>query len=219
MQYDHAWQELGFIPPYRLVGFYAIPSPALAEANPNAYQRQLSEMPKGCGIGSCSVCTTPLVNNYILKDARGVRFAVGCDCVQKQGSSSLISDVQAHKNRIAREVRAAKREEQRRAKYEYYLAELESQRTRNGGLTDDELEAQHREQAARNRHNAITDLLAPLAHILNQQNGDFCRSVTRLLNNGDVKALSTRMIDIVDQICQRNGLEGAAKIIDRARSI
>lgn len=78
--------------PFKVVGFYALPSKSLAEHNPNAYNLQLKAMPKGVGIGSCSYCGIALVNNYILESKDGKKSVVGCDCVQKVGDTGFLKN-------------------------------------------------------------------------------------------------------------------------------
>lgn len=219
MALTHEWQKLGFAPPFKLVGFFSMPPRSLAEANPSAYANAMQEMPRGCGIGSCGICGVALVNNYILKDSSGVKFSVGCDCVEKHGDSRLISDVEAHKKKIAREKRQANRLASQEAKYNAYLSELVAQRERNGGMTDDELERHNRDVAERDRLNKVLDLVQPIADILHRQNGDFCRSMTAQLNDGKVNGLSPRAISIIADICKKNGLPDTVDRIDRAKRI
>lgn len=146
----HKWESLGFKPPFKCVGLFSIPSPSLAEANPSAYQHALSEMPKGYGCGSCSVCGTPLVHNFLIVDGAGAKFSVGCDCVKKIGNTALITSIEKERLKHNREKARAKREEKRKAEYAAREAMLDQERAVNGGLTSYEL----KEKEDRDRENA-----------------------------------------------------------------
>ena len=137
----HRWTELGLgTAPFRLVGFYSIPSQSLAETNPTAYNNQLAAMPKGFSIGSCGVCGMPLVNNYLVKSSDNKCFAVGCDCVEKIGESKLLDDVKSERLKLQREKRRLQREIAAKERREELEAELQRQRDNNGGFTDYELQ-------------------------------------------------------------------------------
>lgn len=140
MELMHKWENRGYTPPYRCLGVASIPSPALAEANPLAYSRALSELPKGFACGSCSICGTPLVHNFLMIDANGSRFTVGSDCVKKSGDAQLVSAIEKERLAFNRAKAKAKRDAIRAAAHSAYEAELEAQRARNNGLTDYEVE-------------------------------------------------------------------------------
>lgn len=74
--------------PFRFVTMIAIPSPALCEQNPNAYNaavREASHLAQhyGVHIGTCNHCGMGIMANYVIQSADSRRSVVGCDCVRK----------------------------------------------------------------------------------------------------------------------------------------
>jgi hypothetical protein len=219
MQTYHVWQEHGFIPPYKLTGFYSIPSTSLAEANPSVYNALLAQMPKNCGIGSCGVCGMSLVNNFIITDATGKKFSVGCDCVKKHGGTRLITEVEAQQKAIDK----AKRAEKTRLKYEAQAAarklEQEAQRERNGGMTDYELEMHNRKEKEQARIREICMIMHPVICALNDKRTDFCNSIVRQIEAGHMYSIGGRAIDIIDGICKKAKVLNAVELFERASKI
>ena len=138
----HKW-EIGtnLKAPFKLIGFFKLPSALSAEHNPGAYQNAMNEMPKNCRIGTCEICNASLINNYIIEDSTGYYFSVGCDCVLKSGPKNVISEVKAKKLQLDRKDRAAKREA-------VYQERLVNERLANGGLTNYEVYQNRQEQLA-----------------------------------------------------------------------
>src|ERR1700748_2403557 len=80
----HPFEVAGLgLAPFRCVGAYSLPSPSMAEQNPQAYQNALRDMPKGWGIGSCAYCGMGLVHNFLIRSKDGKGFVVGSECVAK----------------------------------------------------------------------------------------------------------------------------------------
>lgn len=144
---SHDWEQYGFKAPYRCVGMYSLPSSSLAEHNPSAYMLQLQAAPKGYGIGSCSVCYTALMNNYLMNDANGKKFVVGCDCVLKTHNYKLIREMKSFKRDAETNKRIAKKAAETKAR-------LNAEREKNGGLTDAEVVVNTR-QAERDAYYAL----------------------------------------------------------------
>jgi hypothetical protein len=120
----HVFEKSGNGPaPFRCVGFAAIPSTSLAAQNVEAYNLALSQLPKGIGCGSCCHCGTAIMNNYIIENAAGKRFVVGCDCVAKTGDAGLIKEVRAERLRVVREKREASRAMKRSDREALWAAE------------------------------------------------------------------------------------------------
>lgn len=115
--------------PFRCVGMFSIPSAAVQQANPDAYNNQLAQMPRGYGCGTCAYCGQAIMHCYLIQAACGAKFAVGCDCVAKTGEAKLIERADLFRKRAERkareEVRAAKMAE-RRAAYMAKRAEREA---------------------------------------------------------------------------------------------
>lgn len=166
--------------PFRCVGLAKIPSPALAEANPDAYNNALRALPPQYRCGTCSYCGQAIMNNFLIQSSDGNTFSVGCECVRKTGDAGLENKTKALKRKAAREERERKRQEA-------YEAELQAQRERNGGLTDYEVrqeeEAKRRQaeaDAARNR--AL--VMAELSSRLRDGKGGFRDSVAATMDEG-----------------------------------
>lgn len=70
--------------PYRFAGAYELPSRELAAANPDAYNAALRDLPRLTdGNGSCSCCGMPITNIFVVRNAAGQLYGVGCECVDK----------------------------------------------------------------------------------------------------------------------------------------
>lgn len=192
--------------PFKVVGFYKIPSLSLAEHNPNAYNNQLSAMPQGFGIGSCAFCGIGLVNNYLIESADGKKSAVGCDCVGKAGDAGLTSKIKEMQRQARREAREIARE----AKYQ---AQLDAQRKANGGKTD----AQIREEKIEARNAAITagkmaikESLKEVGLALRHANGAFAHDLSNLLREVNFDQISPNMQRIATEIATKE-ITGARK--------
>jgi hypothetical protein len=158
---SHRWEEAGLgQAPYRLVTCISLATPSLAEANPEGYMNQMREASQaakhfGVYLGSCNYCLASLIHNYVVRDAGGKHFVIGCDCVEHCGDRLLIDEVkQSEKKRL----RAMKAERDRAA----FEAQQAAERTRNGGKTDseircDEYQARMREEQQRQREAALKD--------------------------------------------------------------
>lgn len=70
-----------------VVGFFSLPSPALAESNPSAYNAAMSEAPKGAG--SCAHCGTGILHHVVIRLADGSRAFIGTSCAEKVGSERV----------------------------------------------------------------------------------------------------------------------------------
>ncbi len=79
--------------PFTLVDVWNAPSRSLAEANPEAYNRAISEGPRttsGRGFCSCHYCGHEILTHCVIEGSDGARFFVGSDCVAKTGDKGLI---------------------------------------------------------------------------------------------------------------------------------
>lgn len=143
----HDWEKRGFRAPYTLLGIWSAPSKGLLEQNPSAYNNEMAARPKCCHF-VCDVCGTPIANHFIVRDAAGKNFAVGCDCIEKSGNTKLMTETKAAKLAADRAKRAEKRAQKAEADRIAREARIAEERARNGGLTDWEAE-QKRKQAER----------------------------------------------------------------------
>lgn len=195
----HKLTEMGLgEAPFRVVGFYKLPSSALAGTNPFAYEAILASRPKGVMVGSCAMCGTGLTNNYIIKSADGKKHAVGCDCVEKIHDVRLTNDIKELKRKARLEARLVKAEQERVA----YQAALQEQRTRNNGMTDFEVKQEEARVAEALRVAPIVALLAPLANEIEDGKGGFCDSIAESLRKGLIP--SGRGLDITIDILSKN---------------
>ena len=174
MEKIHVFEAAGLgKAPFKLVGIFELPSKALQEANPDAYNNALRSLPLHVGMGTCHFCGHAIMVNCMIQSADGKKFMVGTDCVAKTGDKGLVDKVKMERRKQARE----KREEKRRAEFRkaaedrkaHMELELKAQRERNGGLTDEEVKQQ--------KLNAKIAKLAPLADALDDGRGVFRQSV------------------------------------------
>lgn len=198
----HKWTEYGLgEAPFRFVGVAQIPSPSLAEANPDAYNNAMRALPPGYHCGTCAVCGMPLMNNYLIKSADGRTFSVGCECVLKRGDRSLVDAVKAEERKRRREAYAIKKAAEREARMERRRkereAKLEAERARNGGLTDEELRKRREDDLAARRWES----LKPIAEVLADGRGGFRDSIAADMKRGQLPR--GRGEDIVMDICAK----------------
>jgi hypothetical protein len=66
-----------------IVGYFAMPSRALAEANPEAYSNALRGLPAGAG--SCQYCGTGIHHHIVVRLADLRTVFIGTDCAEKVG--------------------------------------------------------------------------------------------------------------------------------------
>lgn len=203
--------------PFKCIGLYSIPSPTLAEANPDAYNNALRDMPQGFRCGTCSYCGQPIMNNYLIKSSDGKTFSVGCECVMKTYDNGMINKVKAIKSKLAREAREKKRMEQRKA-------EEAEQRKRNGGLTDWEIQVKKNEEkrmeAIRIKETRIR-LLSDLVERMRDGKGGFRDSVAAGMRDGDIPFGRGRDIacDILAKQCGRQNSKEYELEYDRVENI
>ena len=199
----HKWEIEGIgTAPFRLVGVVALPSLSVAEKNPDAYNAELKyACSTAPGIGICRVCGMPIIHNFIIEDANGKRFPVGCECVTKKSDDKmLITEIEAEKRRIAREARQVKAQAKREAK-------LQEQREKNGGLTNWEL-AEKKQQEREAARLELGKKFAEYASILERTGGHFCMSVASDLRHGWLP--KGRGFDImVDILAKTEGRRGS----------
>jgi hypothetical protein len=192
--------------PFKLIGFYKMPSNSLAGQNPDAYNMALRAMPQGAGCGSCQFCGIPLINNFIIESSDGQKNAVGCDCVQKVGDRGLTTKIKEMQRIARKEKRDAEREATR-------LAKLEAEREKNGGKTDSEIfeeKVNARNKAIEQGMVSIEESLTAIRNALKQAYGDFARNMYYLIKEGDFSAISPNMQRIIIEIAAKQ-ISGARK--------
>ncbi len=113
----HTFEKAGLgKAPFKIIGTWSMPSKALAEKNPTAWNNALREGPKNAGC--CQFCFTGIIHHFIIKSADEKIFHVGSSCVNKTFDKKLIGEVKRIKNEIAREKRAEKKAVERKARSE-----------------------------------------------------------------------------------------------------
>ena len=94
--------------PFKFLYVASLPSPSLAEQNPQAYQNAMRDLPKGVALGCCAYCGHDLVHNFIVRSSDGKEFSVGSECIEKVGDKGLITAVRLHERQVRQEKRRAK---------------------------------------------------------------------------------------------------------------
>lgn len=219
----HIWEQSGIgKAPFVVVDVFEIPSRALLEQNPTAYNNAMADAP--CAVGGCRVCGTGLTINYIIRDAFGVLFAVGCECVKKSGDKGLIKATNSFKNQRQREINHIKR-------MDVINTKLEQQRQANNGLTDYELAVKQRLEADQKHADImapVVALLSPLADRLADGKGGFCDSVSADLKKGIIPKGrgESIMLDVlakqagrVNSAAYKAELDALCDILDQAENL
>jgi len=209
-QVHHDWERVAGRAPYRLVGVFSIPHPASFGDNMAGYQnalRDLGEAQRAFGVagGACDICGHPLTNNYVLENADGRRFVVGCECVTHSGDSRLTTEVEEAERQRQRKLRQAKE----RARWAAEKATREAQeRLQYGGKTWAEVRAEQireAEQQAAQRADEAKVANAWLIAILERvpTTGDFIPSMIGTLQREPAADLSRRCREILGDIYAR----------------
>lgn len=93
-----------------VTGFFSLPSPSLAEANPEAYNRAMAEAPAGSG--SCAHCGTGIRNHVVIRTAEGTTAFIGTQCAIKVGEERVKQSVRerlTEEQLVAREQKVSQR--------------------------------------------------------------------------------------------------------------
>lgn len=170
--------------PYRLLGVWSMPTVAMSETNPAAYEAEMKSRPTFCN-GSCDHCGTGITHHYMVMDADGKRFAVGSSCIEKLGDCDLVSAASKHR----REQLAKARQEERIKRFESCKAAreatLDEERLLNGGLTNAELESEIRRENEKLRLNQRREVIAVFEEDL-AKSGDFGKSIVASFLKGSI---------------------------------
>ena len=109
--------------PYRLVDFFALVVPSEANQGRNNFHLAPKNLKSGCG--TCAHCGHGIINNYIVQNGLGERFAIGSECVEKAGHSGEFENMSAfekHQRQLKRQQNQDRRERQRVALKEKLVA-------------------------------------------------------------------------------------------------
>jgi hypothetical protein len=96
-----------------IVGFFSIPSPALAEHNPAAYTAAIAGLPDGAG--SCSHCGLGILHHVVIRDEDGKQRFIGTTCAEKVGVPKVREAVRYRMTSEQLAARDAERESKREA--------------------------------------------------------------------------------------------------------
>ncbi|MCY9866453.1 hypothetical protein OTK49_28340 [Vibrio coralliirubri] len=196
----HKFFKMGTGSAYRLVGIWSVPDRSMLIHNNALFHKMVSARPKSCQF-HCAHCGTSILNHYIIRDDNGEDFAVGSSCIEKLGQTRLISEAKAAKLEIDREKRRVEREKKNKERQEKREAELNSQRERNGGMTDYELKQKEKQERKEDFFDFSRDVAKPILKILKKQNGGFVESIASNYKQGDVPRGGAKpiIIDIVNK--------------------
>jgi hypothetical protein len=199
MTLTHKWQEQGLgRAPFQFIAVISMPSRAIGEKNPNAYNQMAAECSRearhfGVELCTCNACGKDLTVNCIVRDADGKHFVVGSDCIRKVGDSRLESALKlAEKAR-----RKAAAQTKRQAEWEAKRPEREAQATewaRQQAERAAQVEASRAEMTARN------GWLLDVLRAASRYDGDFCSNMARSLETAAIGSLSDRAYSIVREI-------------------
>lgn len=182
----HPFTTAGMGPaPFRFVGACSIPSNWLAGENPSAYNAALSALPRHLkgGLGTCCHCGMAIMNVFIVRNADGDEYGVGCDCIEKVGDMKVVPAMKLAKAKMEREKRRAKAEAKRVAREAARKAEREAYAASPEGIAA-AAAAEAERQAEIARRAAIQAVTGPLAERLKDGRGGFCDSVAFDLAGG-----------------------------------
>lgn len=94
-----------------VIGFFSLPSPSLAEINPEAYSTAMREAPKGAG--ACQHCGTGILHHVIIRLADEQTAFIGRDCAERVGSPEVCRCVRERQTAEQIAARDAKAEARR----------------------------------------------------------------------------------------------------------
>ena len=215
----HLWQEQGLgVAPFRFITCISIPSKALCEANPNAYNGQMAEAhhsAEGFGVHLCTCysCGMSLNHNYVIRDKNGKHFVVGSDCVGKTYDAKLIAEVELAEKRRLAAVREAKRLADAAEYARLHQLNLAAQRQANGGLTDSELLQQKQLDERLAKEAAMHDRNRWLITVINAvpYHSDFLISMRESLSRVTVKELPEKCRNILADVYAKQITDGAKR--------
>lgn len=146
----HDWEERIGKPGYEFVALASTPTMAQFGDNVGGYQNAAQEVndlarAHDVQLGMCHVCGTPLLHNYICRNADGKAFVVGSECVNKLNDTRLSTDIQERERDRQRDLRIARNAQRR--KQETAAREAE-ERKLNNGKTLAEIRAENAKQEA-----------------------------------------------------------------------
>lgn len=206
----HDWEKRVGRPPYSLRGCISIPSVEAYGMNVEGYNAALRDMSAECHhfgvmVGCCEVCGMCLTHNYVLRNADGSHFVVGCDCVRHMGDTRMATEVEEMERERLRRAAA----DRRRAQWERERVAREArERLENlfdGAVTNWELWARRdreAQEAARQKAARAAADNEWLVSVLRKvpTGGEFIPSMIMTLRDKHLDDLSRRCVIILREI-------------------
>ncbi len=205
--------------PFRFVGMASIPSTSLAEQNPTGYNNALAALPRDLvnGCGTCANCGMAIMNIFIVQNAAGKKYGVGCDCIEKTADKPMVRA--SHLAKLAAErVKRANRKEAKR------LAFLSEINPATGETNEQRMQREREEQrakvanamaAAMVRREAVAGKLQGLAATLRDGQGGFRDSIGQDMQAGFIPSGRARQIAI-EILAKALGGRAGSKAFDAA---
>lgn len=189
----HPFEASGLgLGPFRFLYVASLPSPSLAEQNPEAYNAALRSLPRDIPLGVCNHCGMPLMHNFVCTSSDGKKFAVGSECVDKTRDKALGDSVKIAAAKILRDQRRAKADARREINRKAWLIA-------NAPRLEAEAKARtEREAAAAIVRQSTANRWAFVLPVLDGSYGDFCASIAQEIRNGN--APEGRALSIVADI-------------------
>ncbi len=157
----------------------------------------------GQPMGCCDYCGQGIANVYYIKSSDGRIFTVGCDCVLKIGRSDnvLTTQVKRLKNQLAARARESKRLARREQREAAIQADLQAQRSANGGLTNYELKQKREAEAqAATAAAAAADNLWILERLPATSGSPFIQDMIARLKTNPLSNFSERQLQVLGEV-------------------
>lgn len=195
---------------YRLIGIWSAPSQSELESSPIGYNEMMTERPNCCNM-VCDHCGTGILHHFIIEDEEKTQFSVGSSCIDKLGQHELVTAAEKMEKDRQLKLRQKRSEKKREEKYAKYEFELEEQRKKNGGLTDEEVLSEERKQRELDNENKYLDISKPIVSLLEKAGGNFCQDMAISLRNGSMPSAGAKRIVIEVMAKQESGARKNSK--------
>lgn len=197
--------------PYHFIGMVSIPNPSLAEANPEAYNNALRDLPRDLvgGCGMCANCGMSIMNICIVRDGQGRRYGIGSDCVMKTGDRYLGDAAKVAIARHQRNQRRERAELSRAEQHKIWLATIcETGETNAVRVEREHAEREATQKALQEQRMAQARKFYFLLPYLTGPEGGFCESIASGIQNG--RAPTGRAVEIcADIYAKAHGRRGS----------
>lgn len=176
--------------------------------------------------GTCDYCGNGIRYCCHIKDSSGKEFIVGTDCVMKVNAENNVAGATGVKAEMQKKQAARRRElaeEKRVARREAWAAEKvakeAAERDANGGKTLAEIESERKAEEALDSRRKYTEENAWLYSVLEEQQGNFCWSISQDLRKKPVSAFPARAISIMRDVFAKTFGRGGSSAYNKAVSI